>query len=349
VQSAYTKLVFERQTIYFTRGHGELQVGTSDNDPLRSMKFYEELLKSQNYKLKPWGIGEGSEGAIPDDAACVLIVGPTSDFSTGEIEGLKAYTAKGGKILIFQDRGGSLKDEPALAKISPAGTPNLNLLLESVGIRFEPQTLANQKSFVRATKSSLDHWVLFSNSFSTHESVSSLSRNDERVAVLFMRASHYSLVDLKASEGAPAWKTNTLIRSMEATFEDLNLNQKQDANESKVPKTFNLAVASEANTDAKDAKGETIVAKVMAVGDVQVVSDALVGQNRGNAIFALDSVRWLVGQSAFKGEASSEEDVKIRHTNKENVVWFSATVIVCPLLILALGFVATRRKKRRSR
>lgn len=349
VQGAYTKLVFERQTLYFTRGHGELQVGASDSDPLRSMKFYEELLKSQNYKLKPWGISEGSESDVPDDAACVLIVGPTSDFSAGELTSLRAYTAKGGKVLVFQDRGGSLKDDPAVAKLSAAGTPNLNAFLADVGIKFEPGTLANQKNFVRATKSAVDHWILFSNSFSTHESVSSLSRNDERLAVLFMRASHYSLEEKKSQEGGLPWKTFTLVRSMDGTFEDLNLNQKQDGSEGKSSQTYNLAVVSEAKTDTKDAKGELLTAKVLAVGDVQVVSDALVGQNRGNAIFALDSMRWLVGQSAFKGEAESEEDVKIRHTNKENVVWFSATVVACPLLVLGLGFVATRRKKRRSR
>ena len=42
-----------------------------------------------------------------------------------------------------------------------------------------------------------------------------------------------------------------------------------------------------------------------------------------------------------------EEDVKIQHTKKENIVWFNVTVFGVPVLILLIGFIVLRvmRKK----
>ena len=68
-------------------------------------------------------------------------------------------------------------------------------------------------------------------------------------------------------------------------------------------------------------------------------------RNIGNALYFSDTLKWLVGDTALQGELANEEDVKIRHTRKEDVIWFHATVVVVPLLVLGIGFLATRRRK----
>jgi hypothetical protein len=41
-------------------------------------------------------------------------------------------------------------------------------------------------------------------------------------------------------------------------------------------------------------------------------------------------------------------DQPIAHTHKEDVVWFYATSFFAPSLVLGLGLLATRRRRRRS-
>ena len=89
------------------------------------------------------------------------------------------------------------------------------------------------------------------------------------------------------------------------------------------------------------------MARVMAVGDATMLGDAVI-RNPGNVLFFVDSLKWAAGEAEFAGEVASEQDIKIRHTRKEDVVWFNGTVFAMPLLVIGAGFFATRRKKRKA-
>jgi hypothetical protein len=45
---------------------------------------------------------------------------------------------------------------------------------------------------------------------------------------------------------------------------------------------------------------------------------------------------------------TSEEDVPIQHTREQDVLWFWATVLLAPALVLGVGFFVTRRRGRRA-
>jgi hypothetical protein len=61
-----------------------------------------------------------------------------------------------------------------------------------------------------------------------------------------------------------------------------------------------------------------------------------------------DSVKWLGGEEVFAGEVVSEDDKPIKHTKNQDVVWFAATIIGAPLLVLTLGLIGTGYYRRRS-
>ena len=65
-------------------------------------------------------------------------------------------------------------------------------MLESYGIRFNAQYLANDKKFVRSTRKSIDRY--FSNNFSSHASMSSLTRNDEQMGLVIFQAGYLSVL-----------------------------------------------------------------------------------------------------------------------------------------------------------
>ncbi len=62
----------------------------------------------------------------------------------------------------------------------------------------------------------------------------------------------------------------------------------------------------------------------------------------------MDTLRWLTGEESISGTVSTEEDVPIQHTREQDVVWFYATVLLAPAVVLGVGFFVTRRRGRRA-
>ena len=94
----------------------------------------------------------------------------------------------------------------------------------------------------------------------------------------------------------------------------------------------------------KDKKDKT-EQRVFVVGDSDFLTDVAV-RFGGNGLLVLDPVRWLMGEESFAGQISTEADVPITHTRKQDVAWFYSSIFVVPGLVLGLGFVVTRRGRR---
>ncbi len=58
-------------------------------------------LKGENYAVDKLVLAQ--TGAVPDDASVVVVAGPKTDFFPPEIDALKKYLAKGGKLLLELD------------------------------------------------------------------------------------------------------------------------------------------------------------------------------------------------------------------------------------------------------
>ncbi len=86
-------------------------------------------------------------------------------------------------------------------------------------------------------------------------------------------------------------------------------------------------------------------ARVILVADSNIISDGLL-QSRANQLFMIDGLNWLVGREKFSGEQSSEEDVKIEHSRKEDILWFNSTILGMPIFILAFAYSFLRRRRR---
>ena len=73
-----------------------------------------------------------------------------------------------------------------------------------------------------------------------------------------------------------------------------------------------------------------------------------VGTSGANAVFAIDVLRWLLGEPEVAGPPTSEEDVPVRHTKKQDTFWFYASVFVAPGAVLLTGWAVTRRRRKRE-
>jgi ABC-type uncharacterized transport system involved in gliding motility auxiliary subunit len=87
-----------QRKVYFTQGHGERSIDDSERLGFSAVT---NALKGENYLVDKLAIVQ--QGKVPDDAAVVVVGGPKSDFLAPEIDALKAYLDKGGKLFLALD------------------------------------------------------------------------------------------------------------------------------------------------------------------------------------------------------------------------------------------------------
>ncbi|MCX7868990.1 MAG: GldG family protein, partial [Terrimicrobiaceae bacterium] len=100
--------------VYVVTGHGEPEAG-----PGSPVSTFLDYIRRQNVTARSLALGGVDE--IPADAAALLIIGPSQDFSAREIEVLSAFMERGGSLLVLLD--------------PRAPTPRLDSFLAGAGIR----------------------------------------------------------------------------------------------------------------------------------------------------------------------------------------------------------------------
>jgi hypothetical protein len=170
--------------------------------------------------------------------------------------------------------------------------------------------------------------------------VQSLARNEQRAALLLFRSGYFS-----TKQDLAGWRVFDTVRSLSDTFVDENRDFKfNERAERRDPRV--LGAVAEQNNNAptsKDAGKKP--GRVLTFADASAVSDALI-RNQANLVYFVDGLRWLMGDPAASGVAASEEDIRIRHTNNEDVAWFYGAIVMVPGLVLLAGRFATARARR---
>ena len=88
----------KQRKVYFTSGHGEKDTTASDRNGYSGI---DKALTGENYAVDKVVIAQ--TGKVPDDCDVLIIAGPKNDFLPGEIDAVKKYLDKGGKLLLLLD------------------------------------------------------------------------------------------------------------------------------------------------------------------------------------------------------------------------------------------------------
>lgn len=327
-QKALLKVMRDAHVAYFTVGHGEInEAAGADATEGRTGKSLRRLFESQNYTVKDLGLAQGLGTEVPDDATLIAVLGPSKALLPEEVASLKRYADRGGHLLLALD---------------PEPKADLEPLAAIVGLTFHPAILATDKTYVRRRFNNSDRTILVTNRFSSHASVSTVSRNSARGAVIFPGAS-----SLDKKEGDDA-KVDFAVKSFPEAFEDINGDFELTAPGEKRA-IYNLGAAvSRAVTPRPDYKGkDPPELRAFVLADADGLSDAAFS-NEPNVFFAVDLIRWLGGEESFTGSITTTEDVRIEHTKQKDQAWFYATIFGAPSLLLGAGLWATRRKRKKA-
>jgi hypothetical protein len=380
VQEQLYKLLRSRRIAYVTVGHGEMNAaGAEEKARGRSAEILQEILRSQNYQVRTLGLAQGLGREVPDDAEMVFVLGPTEPFAPEELAALDRYAARGGHLFIALDADSVTNEVPVatgqtetVAAVQPAaaapGAPvpaegtakaattptaseqGLNDLAKIAGLSYSPVLLANDSHHVRRRANNSDRSLLISNRFSSHASVSTLSRNAARAAIIFARTGSLNAL------GNNEVKIDMALRAMGGTFADQNQNYDFDKDEKK--DTYNLVAAvtrpvsgaappADEKKDGEDKKDPPAKEmRAFVVADADSMSDLLMSNFGPNRLLLMDAIRWLGGEDSFAGEINNEEDVRIEHSKQKDQIWFYATILGMPIIVLGLGLVVSSRSRR---
>jgi hypothetical protein len=322
VQKRLLQVARPGRTVYLTAGHGERAASpANDTDKRLTVKDLRDLLQQQGYAVKDLGAAEGLAADVPNDAAIVIAVGPSSAFAAEEAASLQRYFDKGGRILYALD---------------PETGLDFHELLSSLGLKFTPSLLANDQIYARRNNQRSDRTNIATASFSSHPSVTTLGRLGGKAPMVLLGSGW-----LEENKDKPKELTIDFpVRSHPATWNDLNGNFEFDA-PAESRKGWNLSAAVVKKKPGGAAKDE---GRALVLTDSDAVADGVLG-NPGNLLFVSDGAKWLLGDEAIQGETNTEVDVPIAHTHKQDLFWFYSTIFLGPAFVIGLGALLLRRRR----
>jgi len=318
VSKALLKLAADPRQAYITVGHGEMYWKKSASVlPARTIQTVRDELKRLNFKVTELGAVQGLASEVPEDADLVLVMGPTEAFMVEELAALDAYRDGGGALMVALDPGSK-------ADMAP--------LLSPVGLAYSGESmLVGDANIWVATRRPTDRYNIFTNKVSTHPSVTTLSRNSRTRALLTPLAGPLSQLD------NPPFKVEITVRSLDEVWLDETRNLRFDR-EVEERKGWPLAAAISGPEDDGF--------RMVVMGDATWASDLVLPLSMGNQEYLRDAIAWLVAEPSQGGSVNNEEDVKIRHTKKDDAWMFYGSTMLIPVFLLGMGMIRVRSRRK---
>ena len=323
----------QQPKVYFVTGHGERDISGSDGGGYSGIAG---ALKSDNFVTESLVLLQQD---IPADAGVVVLAGPKSDLLEPEVAKLKAYLAKGGKLMV-------LIDPPQKADAPPM--TNLIALLKDWSVDVGTNAVLDPMSQLRGTQAD----VPVAAQYPFHAITST-----------FRLLTAYPYVrSVKPIEGAPAGRTATsIVMSGRNSWAESDLKRmttegsaEPNFDQGDVQGPISLAVAVSAPVegatppppaDGPDANPNKPETRLVVVGDSDFAANSVAGIP-GNQDMFLNMVNWLAQQeNLISVRARNPEDRRITMTAGQDRMIFWFTIAILPGLIFLAGIQTWWRRR----
>jgi ABC-type uncharacterized transport system involved in gliding motility auxiliary subunit len=307
VSTALVKLERPQKTVYFTTGHGERSLDGSGPQDYSTIK---QGLQADNFTVNPLNLV--TQRAVPDDAAAVIIAGPTNPFLQEELDALKAFVDGGGKLVILE---------------GPNSKADFSSILQNYQVAFSGNVVVDPAKSVPQ-----DPRVIVVDSYQTHAVT-----QDLRDLTFFPLATN-----IIYPSPAPTGVTITpLAQSSGSSWG--NTNQQQIQQQPSDPKgPLALAVAIDTTTGSTSTGSDTSSAanstRMVLIGSPDLISNNSLQQVPGNETLFENSVNWVAQEDNLI-------NIRVPDTTPRTMVLTSAQMnlvayssfLFLPLAVLAAG------------
>jgi gliding motility-associatede transport system auxiliary component len=320
--------------VYFVQGHGER---SSDGTDRTGYSTIAKSLGTGNYTVDKLVLAQQKE--VPADASVLIVAGPKTDFFAPELDMLKRYLARGGKIFFLIDPpakdGADVTSLVALLKdwSIDVGT---NVVVDVSGVG---QLLGTGPETPVAAKYDQHPITDRFNLITAYRIARSIAPVTGNTSGKFAQA----LVETSAQSWA-----ETDIKTLNASG---HVTRDLDKGDKAGPVSLAAAVSSPA-TDvpppAQGAKPEDAPkpeSRIAVFGDSDFVSNSDIGIP-GNSDLFLNTVNWLAQQENLIAiRPRDPEDRRITLTNDQQRRIFWLTVLIIPGVILLAGVQTWWRRR----
>jgi ABC-type uncharacterized transport system involved in gliding motility auxiliary subunit len=311
---------------YFVEGHGERDSSGADRNGYASAL---DVLKRDNFGVEKIALAQTPE--VPADASVLIIAGPTSDYLPAEIDAIRKYVRKGGRLLVMLD--------PVVGK-TMRPVPNLEGLLKEWGITMGHDVVLDISGV------SQDATIPVALSYPDNP----ITRDFHTFTAFPLAQSVKGVADMNMG---PSANTQDLIRTGERSWAESDVNSlsaggkvsfDEKAGDHKGPITIGLTLS----MDAPDAPapptpppGQPAPPKtqmrIAVLGDSDFPSNAVAGVPGNTDLFA-NINNWLTQQEdliSIRARAEDDRRVSLTADQQRRVAWLSLLLI--PGLIFGSG------------
>lgn len=300
------------RVVYVVSGHGE--PAAEDVETASGLGLFAKVLAEEAFVVRPLLLP--AAGAIPSDAALVVLAGPAKPLDAREVEVLRAFARDGGRLLVMLEPG----TEPGLDALLADWriVPGDDLVIDQVVTPFEGASLGAAPLV---------------NDFPDHPATRGFREN---IVVSIARS-----VAPAEQGGLPGVTARVLARTSpsswaESAWREALRDGRVGLDDADRPGPVSIAVAAE---------GEGGKGRVVAIGDADLARNSRLG-SYFNREFLVNLAQWLTGSEELiveppRGLRASRLDLSDADTRN----LFRFCVLLLPEALLIIGLAVGWRRR----
>lgn len=337
ISNALLKLSrIEQKKLYFLLGHGEHSMEKSDKEGFSAAR---DALEKDNYAVA--GLNLLQQAEVPADAAAVIVAGPQKALLPQELESLKSYLGKGGRLMVL---------------IDPYGDGGFKPFLKDYGVELGDDVVIDKLSRVFGG----DYLMPVVMQYGAHRIIANFELAtfypEARSVMPAKEPPQGVLVETLASTSDSAWaeRNMEMLKRGEASFDE----------QEDVPGPIPLIVLAEIErqpteqgeskaSPAKDggdldrdgSRASSNPALLIVAGDSDFAANTYFGLS-GNGDLFLNLVNFLAEENnliTIKSRQKSQQPTLMTQT--QAVIAALVVLVVVPLLVLCSGVVVYRVRR----
>jgi ABC-type uncharacterized transport system involved in gliding motility auxiliary subunit len=325
----------QQRKVYFTSGHGEKNITSAERDGYATIV---EALKQENYGVETLVLAQ--TGSVPDDAAVVIVAGPQTDFFAPEVDALRAYLGKAGKVLLALDPP---------SKVGAPDTTSLVALAKEWNIEVGSDIVVDASGMGRLIGT--DASVPVAAAYPAHPIT-------DRFSILTAYPLARSAVP--ATGGAEGRTAQAFIESGPRSWAEADVKAlltsgevTMDPAKGDKPGPVGMGAAATAAITTEAPKPDATTpddapkpeARFVVIGDSDFASNGVLGI-QGNRDIFMNTVGWLSQQEnliAIRPTQAGDSRITLTSTQQTNITWLSLLLI--PGAVFATGFYSWWRRR----
>ena len=296
--------------LYTVEGHGEKDMGSS----------IKEDIEKANMDIKSLNLL--TEGSVPDDADCLFIDSPSTDFSSDEKDAIIEYLENGGKAIIFSD-------------YTTEDMPNFDAILENYGV---------QRTEGVVFEGDNQHYAM-QMPYYLVPTINSTDASSETASAGYYVLAPYAQGIKQLDDVRDTVKIESILTTSDQAYSktDLNSNtiEKEDGD---VEGPFDLGVSI---TESLDDDKETQIVYYSTSNLMDSQTNQMV--SGGNEKLIMESLKWMTDTEESASVSIPSKSLEVSYltiTDYDAAFWKICTIALIPGIFLVIGFVVWIKRRK---